>query len=333
MRGKGWVPGAVLAAVAVAAFAVFLAMRSRPVTAPAPVTQPPPPNVETSVGIAGKVRPQTTLTVTAPVEGNIEQVMVEAGQEVFAGQLLAKIRNGRLFAQQMSAKEETEQSRTRAQDLEAQLQAARLEDSRSAAAAARARNEYEAAEKDYFRQKSLDEAGATPHLVFLKAKNDYDAARADAENRESIAKNGRARVTTLTRELEDAQATLREKTDDFVSIESDAEIHSPADGILIAQTGKPGDHVSPASGELFQIAVNLSLLEVVLQVDDKTRQRIKAGQGAVIRIAEAGDIAISGTVRNTPTPQGQVLVGFESPSPAVKPGMMALVQLAETRKR
>jgi multidrug resistance efflux pump len=92
----------------------------------------------------------------------------------------------------------------------------------------------------------------------------------------------------------------------------------------MGRSGQPGETVNRAASDLFQIAVNLNQLVVVLSPDPKTLERIRPGVPASIQIAEAPE-GITATVREVKS--GQVFVDFTSPSPALRPGLTAQVRL------
>lgn len=323
MRGP-WIAAASLALVAVVV-SVGFALRSRtevPVAAP---KQAPEPVKEV---LSGRIQPQQMISLKAPVEGKLLQVIVEPGQEVYSSQLLAQLENAKLAVAQAGAQEEAVKTQDRIRDLSADLAAARLEVSSSTADAIRGHTKLADAEKEYLRQQKMDSVGATPHLTFLRAEETYKSAKTDVVDLETLAQRARRRVDTVTRQLEEARGALQDKKDDFSSIQTLSEIRSPVDGTIISSQGKVGDRVYADQSELFQIAVNLSLLDVLVNVGSK---QVALGDSAAVRIAEAGDVEIPGTVRELGT--GQALIGFDSPSPAVKPGMTALVLLKSAVKR
>lgn len=305
-------------------------MRSPKAAGPATLMKTPAAPAPSQV-LTGRVQPQKTVSVMAPVAGTVASVMVEVGQDVYAGQLLAELSNGKLAAAQESAKQESEKARARVSDLSAELESAQLEVSGTTAAAVRAHATLTSAEKEFVRQQVLDREGATPHLTFLRARDDYQSALSTSENLEALSQRARERIGRVSRELDDARGNLQDKTSDFNSISTVSEIHAPVDGVVIAEQGKPGEFVDPGQTSLFQIAVNLSLLDVAIAIDAKTLAAARPGAAATVRIAEAGDVEIPATVREAGP--GGMLVGFESPSPAIRPGMTALVRLAAGPQR
>jgi hypothetical protein len=91
---------------------------------------------------------------------------------------------------------------------------------------------------------------------------------------------------------------------------------------VIAKRGEAGEAVTIDIEDLFTIATNLTALRVVLQPEPPVLAQIKAGQEAVIQVAELPDgiLAQVGEVRD-----GQVFIEFNAPSPIVRPGMTVQV--------
>ena len=86
--------GAVLIVLLAAAGITALSLRS-PAANTAPVGEQwlavkPDPLVH-QIGLVGKIEPDTTLTLTAPFDGNVQANLVEQGQRVDAGQVLLRM--------------------------------------------------------------------------------------------------------------------------------------------------------------------------------------------------------------------------------------------------
>jgi multidrug efflux pump subunit AcrA (membrane-fusion protein) len=327
MRGKWFVAIASVVLLALIGAAVTILSR-----APAKKTQAAPPPQATApsgeINLPGKIRPQQVTFVAAPIEGVVSAFFVEVGQEVFEGQLLARIANEGLETGQQDAQKELEKIQARVNSIESDVITARLEASRAQADSSRARGEYDRLEKIYRRQQMLYNEGATPKLVYEKSERDFETAQSEFRNLEAVAKNTEDRVGDIVRRLDLEKRTLEEKTSDLDSAKAKngaAEVVSPVQGMVVARNGDVGLPVTPDKGDFFQIATQLSELEVVLDPDPPTLLRIKPGQPALVVLAELGGDGMAGAVK---TIQGnQAVVAFTSPNAAVKPGMMAQVHI------
>ena len=263
----------------------------------------------------------------APIEGVIERFLADVGDEVFEGEVLAHIKSAKLDSNRETAQTAAERAQTRVHDLEMALTAARLEASRARADAIRTRAELDRAERNYTRQKLLMREGATPRLVFEKAEKDYETLKTDAVNLEQLARGAEDRLTSVTKELDAARTIAQAKAEELDDAKAElaaGDVHAPADGAVVGRSGQPGEMVNRGASDLFQIAINLNQLQVVLSPDPKTLERIHPGAPALIQIAEAPE-GITASVREVKS--GQVFVDFTSPSPAVRPGLTAQVKL------
>jgi multidrug resistance efflux pump len=187
--------------------------------------------------------------------------------------------------------------------------------SRAEAERSRARSDLDRLKKAYERQKDLWAAGATARLTFEKSEKDYKEASAAAAKLDAAAGDAAAKADSIAHELETAKHSIEERTaaiDRARESAASGEIHAPADGIVLARHGQPGDHVD-RSTKLLDLATELTALEAVVSPDAATLGRVHAGQAAVIRM---GDQEIAGVVEEVRS--GEVLIYFNAGEPVKK---------------
>ncbi|HEU0140218.1 MAG TPA: efflux RND transporter periplasmic adaptor subunit [Bryobacteraceae bacterium] len=334
MRGKWILLAGVAILVAVIAGALSAvwrdrAERARQAQEQAEAKKAGPPASE--ISLSGTVQAQNVVPVPASVNGTLEIYYVEEGQEVFEGQLLARIRNTRLETERDAATAELERIQTRVNNLESGIISARLEASRAMADANRARADFERVEKVYQRQRMLYSEGATPRLVWEKAQKDYERTKAEYEGLQELARQAESRLSSSIGDLDQARVMLSERTAEFEHAQAElqsAEVHSPVDGIVVAVRGQAGDVVDPGIPDLLRIATELNSLQVTVMPDVASLPYIHPGQPAVVQLPEAANEALPGQVLEVR--DGTVVVVFQSPTPAVKPGLTAQVRLKLT---
>jgi len=321
-----------LALMAVIAFAsFFLSRRAGRAPATRPLAQAPVVSLSPQTIIQGTVEAQQVVTVATPISGTVQDILVNPGDMVYEGQLLAQIRNTGLESQRDEAVSVLERARSRVNSLDSALIAARLEASRARADATRARGEFEKAEKVYLRQQMLLNAGATPRLVFERAEKDYQLAKGEYESLEEVARQAEDKVASVGRQLDEARRNVAEKADELEQAReslSAGEVRAPVDGLILSRRAEAGQEVTTDVKDLFVIAVNLVALQVVLEPEPSVLARIRSGQQAVIRLAEVPDQGIPAKVREVK--DGKVFVEFTSPGPEIRPGLVAQVVIELT---
>ena len=328
MRGK-WLIISVLA-VAAGVGGGALAMRLR-----RPAPQPVRPAAAAAALIAsneatlsGTIRPQHVTNVGASVTGNIEAFLAEVGQEVYQGQVLARIGAGGLEAERESAAHGVEAAQDQVTRAEAAITAARLEASRAAADAQRGRTALDRAQKTYSRQQTLHAAGATPRLVYEKAQAELEAALHESEVLDAAEKAAGDTVGAATEALTTAKKLLATRNEEMESAQGAleaAEVRSPVDGLIVGRNGEVGKPVEEAGADMFQIATDIYALEVVVEPQPLVLKRLQPGQPALVSILDLGIGGIAGEIKEIK--DNQVVVQFGSTFPAVKPGMRADVRL------
>jgi HlyD family secretion protein len=329
MRGK-WMLLAVSAVlVGIGAGAISLLHREAASKAqPARAAEPTPPAMG-DISLPAKIQAQQVVSVAPQIAGEILELLVEPGQEVYEGELLVRISNQGLQTEHETATTAGEVAQARLSKAESAVLAARMEASRARADAMRSRSDLELADKVYRRQKFLYSEGATPRLVYEKSEKEFESAKQQHESLEALAKQTEERVDALNAEAENARKILADKLkalEDATAHMQAGEVHSPVNGLVVALKGEPGKAVHPGEGnEIVSIAVNLSELQAVVEAHPSFLKRIKPGQQMMVFLADVPGEGVPGTVKEVAG--DQAVVTFTSPSSLIKPGTTAQVRM------
>lgn len=320
--------GAAIIAILLAGSAVFFFRRSR-IHAPArPIAAESKAAPATAV-FSGKIRAQHTVTVSATVNGEIGAFLVDVGQDVYEGQLLARIVNPNLESARENAAGTVEKSQAKVNSIESAIIAARLEASRATTDARRAKDQFERTEKLYKRQAMLHGEGATPRQIYEKSEREFESAKGEYQSLDTMARQAEERVASLTQELDSAKKSLEDKNKQLEEMQSDlaaAEVHSPVTGVVIARHGEAGKMLSPEdAGQLFQIAVDLSHLQAVFEPDAATLQRIRPGQAAFVTVPDLQSDAMPAAIKEAK--DGEAIAELIGPNASIRPGMNCSVSL------
>jgi multidrug resistance efflux pump len=265
--------------------------------------------------------------VGAQVNGVIDAFLVDVGQDVYQGQVLARIGSQGLESSRGAAASAVDHAQERVSRAEAAVAGVRLEQSRADAEAQRARFTMERAEAAHSRQQLLFAQGATPRLVYEKAEREYDSARTEFAVMDKAARSTADRVQSALQEVTSAQKILageNQRLEESQAAFEAADVHSPVDGLLVGRNGEVGKPAQEFGDNLFQIATDTYALEVTLEPQPPVLKRLRPGQPALVLIPDLQIPGITGDIKEIKG--AQVLVEFNSTIPAIRPGMLADVR-------
>jgi HlyD family secretion protein len=286
------------------------------------------PALSNEITLQGKIRPQHTIGVAANVPGFIEAFLVEPGQDVYQGQVLARIGAQGLESTREAAAAALEHAQEQVTRSESGLAQARMEGSRTDAELQRAQIMVERLQKAYARQKTLFAEGATPRLTYEKAEADYNAAQKEYDIVSNAARTGRERIQAAQEDVNASRKMVDAKTQELDAAQADlaaAEVHSPVDGYVVSRKGEAGKPADEFGEDFFRIATDLYALEVELEPKEEDLKRIIPGLPALVLVLDVQSNAMEGHVKEIK--DKRAVVEFGSGNPAIRPGMVADVRL------
>jgi RND family efflux transporter MFP subunit len=251
---------------------------------------------------SGYIVPRRVATVSAKSTGRVIDLLVEEGQRVTKGQILAHLddSNTRAYVAQATAQ---------VGEAEANLHAARvsLQDS----------------EPTYKRSETMHRQGLASDDVFDASRAVHNAATARFSVAERAAAVARANA-----------AVAQQNQDDTV-------VRAPFSGVVTVKAAQPGDMVSPVSaGGGFTrtgicTIVDMQSLALDVDISEKFISRIRAGQPATVTLNAYPDWNIPAKVLAViPTADRakatvRVRIGLETSDPRILPEMGARVSVKE----
>ncbi|WP_338477767.1 HlyD family efflux transporter periplasmic adaptor subunit [Pseudomonas trivialis] len=299
--------GAVLIVLAGAAGLVLRCPAQTPGSADEQWLAVKPDQLVHQIGLVGKIEPDTTVTLTAPFDGNVQANLVEQGQRVEAGQVLLRMDPATLEVQLRDA-------------LSAQLKARRavqdMQDWDSSANVSRARRSLRTAEMtaDTTRRRlseseDLFKRGIIPRneLDDLKQQArqqqlDLAAARAELQQAQD---QGRGEYRQIA-DMELTNATV--KYEALQQLLAGKEVKAPFSGIVVPA---PGNNSAQAGGNnnapvqsgskvsqgqvLFGLA-NIERLKIVAKVSELDINQLHQGQAVEVLGDGFDGERLSGTV-------------------------------------
>jgi multidrug resistance efflux pump len=327
MRGK-WVLLSVAAVLAGVAVGALLLWHRRPAPALPVRAAGPAVLLVNQVTLSGAIRPQHVVGVGAQVDGVIDAFAVDVGQDVYQGEVLARLGSQGLDSSREAAASAVDHAQERVNRADTAVAGARLEQSRADAEAQRARFAMERAEAAFSRQQLLFSQGATPRLVYEKAQSEYDSARTEFNVMDQAARAAAESVRSVLQEVASAQKILADENQRLQESQAAfeaADVHSPVDGLLVGRNGEVGKSAQEFGDNLFQIATDTYALEVAVEPQPAVLKRLRPGQPALVLVPDLGIPGITGDIKEIKG--AQVVVEFNSTIPAIRPGMVADVRL------
>lgn len=329
MRGKWILFGGATVLLAAALGALTLLRHSQqPQPIVKPMSEPTPIIAGLEINLSGRVEAEKVVVVPASTDGIVEEIFVDAGEEVYEGQMIARIKNQQSEAEQELAQIELDRAQTRVNNIESAILTARLEASRTRADASRSKSDLDRAERVFQRQEMLNQQGATARNAYDKAVKDRADAANDYETLNANARISEERIATLLKDQEAAKKTLEEKMaslEDAKTAFAAGVVHAPVDGTIVSRSGTAGEEVRMKTSVMFVIATDLSALKIELVPEPAVLKRLQQGQPAIVVIAESANDNIEGKIMEIT--DNKAIVEFLSPNPSIKPGLTAQVKL------
>jgi len=276
-------------------------------------------DIARSVVATGKIEPRSKVEIKSKASGLVEELLVDYGDPVEIGQVLA--------------------------ELDKEVLQARVREARAsllAAEAAYERNKVEAEGPDLPFLRSAEERARRLHrdgLISASVLEDAEMAYQLALNRQ-VAANSNAAVTRA--EVEKAKAALeRAETDQRY-----ATIRSPMDGLVLSRDVDVGDAVSSilvlgSEATLVMIVGDVGSVYVKGKVDEADIGKVFLGQEARIVVESLKDKKFTGKVTKI-SPLGvekenvttfEVRVSIENPAGELKANMSANAEIILEEKK
>ncbi len=282
------------AALAIAVLGFFLA-RGRNASGPTfEFTELARADLEVTVTSVGTIEPLDEVDVGSELSGILREVLVDAGDTVQSGQVLARL--------------DPEVLKAQADQARAQVKAAQASLAQIGAAQANAKRERDVASK-------LASQGAQASDIAQRAASAYD---------QSTAAKGAAQA-----QLRASRAVLRLAEVNL----SKSEIKAPIAGVVLTRNAEVGQSVvsSLQAQTLFVIAQDLGMMQVVLDIDEADIARVRPGQDVRFTVAAFPRRTFEGTLLSVglaPKPMSivvtyEAIVGVDNTDKALVPGMTA----------
>ena len=280
-----------------------------------------------SVVATGKVTPITKVEVKSKASGIVKKLLVDAGDKVRKGQLLAQLDKEEIEAQ-------VEQSRAAAQAAEASLISSEADYERAKVDAQGP--EVPLLKRAYDRAIGMAKEGVVSTSALEDAQKNYELAL----NKQNVSK---AQATVLKARIAQSQGQLAQDRANLKQLEeqlSYTDIESPIDGVVLSRDVEMGDAVSSilvlgSSATLVMTLGDTSSVYVKGKVDESDIGKVYLGQPARIKVESFKDKTFNGVVTKI-SPMGvekdnvttfEVRVSINNPGGELKAEMTANAEI------
>jgi HlyD family secretion protein len=327
-RRKGLIYGGIgLALVLLIAGGVYAASRGGTKIDPSKLAKVEKGDLAKSVVATGKVEPIIKVEVKSKASGIVKKLLIDAGDRVKKGQLLAQLDKDEIQAQ-------VEQSRAALEAAEASLKGAEADYERAKVDAEGP--DVPLLKRAYERAVGMEKAGVVSTSALEDAQKNYEMAL----NKQNVSK---AQLLVLKAKVAQAQGQLGQDKANLAQLEeqlSYSDIESPLDGVVLSRDVEMGDAVSSilvlgSSATLVMTLGDTSEVYVKGKVDESDIGKVYLGQPARIKVESFKDKTFNGKVTKI-SPMGvekdnvttfEVRVSINNPGGELKAEMTANAEI------
>ena len=311
-------------------------------------------SVDKVVKTTGTVKPVVMVDVGSSLSGQIPEVLVNFNDRVKAGQVIARVDPEHYIAVVNGAKADLNIARATAQLQKAGLERAKVaaENARTArkvaeAQLAAAQVQQEENERNFQRNLGLSKLQSISDREFTVSRTVRDAGianlkalQAQLTMKDEAIEIANAEVSMAEANIASAEAVVEQKQAAVQQAEVDlqrTEIRAPIDGVVINRAINPGQTVAVSfeSKTLFQIADDLSEMELHGKIDEADVGQVKVGQRVTFTVDAYPEKIFSGRVlqvRKSPEISQSVVtytavVSAPNPDQLLFPGMTARLRI------
>ncbi len=328
-KRRKWIIWGSIVAVIVLLIAggVFAATRGGTKIDPSKLAKVEKGDLAKSVVATGKVTPITKVEVKSKASGIVKKLLVDYGDRVKKGQLLAQLDKIEIEAQ-------VEQSKAALEAAQANLKSSQADFERAKVDAEGP--DVPLLKRAYDRNVSMAKDGVVSTSSLEDAQKNYEMAL----NKQNVSK---AQVTVLKAKIAQSQAQVAEDEANLKQLEeqlSYTDIISPIDGIVLSRDVQMGDAVSSilvlgSSATLVMTLGDTSEVYVKGKVDESDIGKVYLGQRARIKVESFKDKTFDGKVTKI-SPMGvekdnvttfEVRVSIQNPGGELKAEMTANAEI------
>ncbi|MBX9690406.1 MAG: efflux RND transporter periplasmic adaptor subunit [Candidatus Obscuribacterales bacterium] len=298
---------------------------------------------EESVAIPGNIGAMQYATIYARVDGYLKSRIIDIGDSVKEGQLLAEIDTPTIDEEIAQAAADLAQAKAEVASARSKLKEAKAQADTAASQIKKAEADQSYAAVTADRWQNMAERGAVSLQSRDEKNRSLAAQNASLEEAKSQKRAADEAVGAAASQVLVAEAGVlarKASLDRYKVQQSFKYIKAPFDGVITVRKVDPGALITAGSQsanmELFQLA-KLDLLRIYIDAPQSIARYLKPGQKAELTVPSYPERTFTGTVTNVSgaldpqTRTRQTEIKIENPDHALLPGMYAQVKLSAER--
>lgn len=245
------------------------------------------------IGLVGKIEPDTTLTLTAPFDGNVQANLVEQGQRVEAGQVLLRMDPSTLEVQlrdALSAQLKARRAVQEMQDWDSSPAVARARRSLRTAEMSAGNNQRKLTESENLFQRGIIPRNELDDLKQQTQQQQLDLASARSELQQAL-DQGKGEYRQIA-DMELTNATV--KYDALLALLEGKDVKAPFSGIVVPAPGNSGPQgggntnapvqagSKVSQGQVLFGLANIERLKITAKVSELDINQLRQGQAVEV---------------------------------------------------
>lgn len=241
-----------------------------------------------SVVATGKIEPITKVEVKSKASGIVKKLLVDYGQQVKQGQVLAELDKEEILAQVNQEKASLQAAEAAARAADADLQRAKVDAEGP---------DIPMLKRAYERAQTMAKDGVVSPSALDDAQKNYDLAVNKQQLGQANVISARAKLSQAQAQVAQAKAELAQKEEEY----QNSTIVSPIDGMVLSRDVEVGDAVSSilvlgSAATLVMTLGDTRQVYVKGKVDESDIGKVYLGQPARIKVESYKDRTFYGKV-------------------------------------
>ena len=304
-----------------------------------------PANQSESITLPGNIGAIQYTTIYARVDGYLSQRLVDIGDYVKKGQLIAQIDTPTVDQALAQSKADLLKAKAGLETTEADLKESIAKEATAQAALIKAKANVAYATITAKRWQDMCERGTVSQQSRDEKVRSLDTTTAEVAEQQANLGASKAAVEAARANIKQARANILAKQADVSRLtdeQSFQKIEAPFDGIITLRKVDPGALITKGSGstslELYQLA-KIDMLRIYVSCPQRIARFLKAGMNAEIQVPEFPDRKFIGTVTNVSgaldpnTRTRQTEIKIENKDHVLLPGMYAEIKISALREQ